>query len=180
MAVRQQNATGLKKLTIGSAESGYTNTALKSIDTSGCKILEELNIMGCTSLTGNIDLSKNGIIRKVFAGGSSASSITLPNGGVLEELHLGEVSDIEILNQANLSVYDCSSYSKLSTLRVENTPAIPTMEIVAERLAYLTGGLRLVGIDETITDTSVLDMSPIKESTIFAYNAIIQNTMVVL
>lgn len=153
-----QNATGLKKLTIGSAESGYTNTALKSIDTSGCKILEELNIMGCTSLTGNIDLSKNGIIRKVFAGGSSASSITLPNGGVLEELHLGEVSDIEILNQANLSVYDCSSYAKLSTLRVENTTAIPTMEIVAERLAYLTGGLRLVGINETITDTSVLEM----------------------
>lgn len=153
-----QNATGLKKLTIGSAEEGYTNAQLKSIDTSGCKILEELNIMGCTSLTGNIDLSKNGIIRKVFAGGSSASSITLPNGGVLEELHLGEVSDIEILNQTNLSVYDCSSYAKLSTLRVENTPAVPTMEIVAERLSHLTGGLRLVGIDETIEDTTVLEM----------------------
>lgn len=153
-----QNATGLKKLTIGSDEEGYTNAQLKSIDTSGCKILEELNIMGCTSLTGNIDLSKNGIIRKVFAGGSSASSITLPNGGVLEELHLGEVSDIEILNQTNLATYDCSSYAKLSTLRVENTPSIPTMEIVAERLAYLTGGLRLVGIDETITDTAVLEM----------------------
>lgn len=153
-----QNATGLKKLTIGSAEEGYTNAQLKSIDTSGCKILEELNIMGCTSLTGNIDLSKNGIIRKVFAGGSSASSITLPNGGVLEELHLGEVSDIEILNQTNLTTYDCSSYAKLSTLRVENTPAVPTMEIVAERLPYLTGGLRLVGIDETIDDTSVLEM----------------------
>lgn len=153
-----QNATGLKKLTIGSAEEGYTNAQLKSIDTSGCKILEELNIMGCVSLTGNIDLSKNGIIRKVFAGGSSASSITLPNGGVLEELHLGEVSDIEILNQTNLTTYDCSSYAKLSTLRVENTPAVPTMEIVAERLPYLTGGLRLVGIDETIEDTSVLEM----------------------
>lgn len=153
-----QNATGLKKLTIGSAEEGYTNSQLKSIDTSGCKILEELNIMGCTSLTGNIDLSKNGIIRKVFAGGSSASSITLPNGGVLEELHLGEVSDIEILNQTNLTTYDCSSYAKLSRLRVENTSSVPAMEIVAERLPYLTGGLRLVGIDETIDDTSVLEM----------------------
>ena len=153
-----QNATGLKKLTIGSAEAGYTNAQLKSIDTSNCKILEELNIMGCVSLTGNIDLSKNGIIRKVFAGGSSASSITLPNGGVLEELHLGEVSDIEILNQTNMTTYDCSSYAKLSSLRVENTPAVPTMEIVAERLPYLTGGLRLVGIDETIEDTSVLEM----------------------
>ena len=153
-----QNATGLKKLTIGSAEEGYTNAQLKSIDTSGCKILEELNIMGCTSLTGNIDLSTNGIIRKVFAGGSSASSITLPNGGVLEELHLGEVSDIEILNQINMTTYDCSSYAKLSTLRVENTPVVPTMQIVAERLPYLTGGLRLVGIDETIEDTGVLEM----------------------
>lgn len=153
-----QNATGLKKLIIGSSDDGYTNAQLKNIDTSGCKILEELNIMGCTALTGSIDLSKNGIIKKVFAGGSSASSIVLPNGGVLEELHLGAVSDIEILNQSNLSIYDCSSYSKLSSLRVENTSIVPTLEIVKERLPYLTGGLRLVGIDEIIDDNSVLEM----------------------
>lgn len=152
-----QNATGLKKLTIGSAEDGYTNAQLKSIDTSGCKILEELNIMGCTSL-GTVNLSKNGLIRKIYAGNSSASSISLPNGGILEELYLGTVSDIEILNHTHLEAFTCDSYANLTALRVENTPNVPTMEMVAERLPYLTGGLRLVGIDETIEDTKVLEM----------------------
>lgn len=151
-----QNATGLRKLIIGSGVDGYSNTSLKSIDTSPCKILEELNIRNCKSLSGNIDLSKNGIIRKVLASGSAASSITLPNGGVLEELELGEVADLEVLNQVNLSSFSCDGYNKLTSLRVENTPNIPVVDIVTARLPYLTNGLRLVGIDVEVADAEKL------------------------
>lgn len=152
-----QNATGLKKLTIGSNEAGYTNDGLKNIDTSGCKILEELNIRGCTGL-GTVNLSKNGLIRKVYAEGSGATYIALPNGGILEELHLGAVTDIEVLNQTHLTTFECTSYNKLTTLRIENTPNIPVLDIVTERLANLTGGLRLVGIDETVEDNSIFEL----------------------
>ncbi len=154
-----QNATSLKKLTIGSSEDGYTNAQLKAIDTSACKILDELNIMGCTGIVGNVDLSRNGLIRKVFASKSGASSITLPVGGVLEELHLGTVSDIEVLNHTALQTFTCDSYDKLTSLRVENTPNIPVMDIVKERLAYLSNGLRLVGVEADVgDDQSIFDL----------------------
>lgn len=154
-----QNAAGLKKLTIGSSVDGYTNAQLKAIDTSACKILDELNIEGCSGIVGNVDLSRNGIIRKVFASRSGASSITLPVGGVLEELHLGTVSDIEVLNHAALTTFTCDSYEKLTMLRVENTPNIPVMDIVKERLSSLTNGLRLVGIEVNIgDDQSIFDL----------------------
>ena len=150
-----QNAINLKKLTLGSDRGGYVNSQLKSIDTSGCKILEEINIMGCNSL-GAVDLSKNGLIKRVLASNSSAMSIMLPNGGVLEELYLGTVSDIVVMNQIHLKEFSCDSYDSVTALRVENTPVIPTQEIVETRLPHLTGGLRLVGIDWTVNDTELL------------------------
>jgi hypothetical protein len=151
-----QNATGLKKLTIGSSEAGYENSMLGSIDTSNCKLLEELNICGCTALD-TIDLSKNGLIRKVYAQNSSASSIILPNGGVLTELHLGTVADLQVLNHTGLEEFSCDSYDRLTALHIENTPNIPVLDIVEERLTQLTDGLRLVGIDATIDDTTILE-----------------------
>lgn len=152
-----QNATSLRRLIIGSDEEGYENSSLQNIDTSACKILEELNVEGCTSL-GNIDLSRNGLIREIYAANSNINSIALPVGGVLETLELGSPADITIINHTALETFSCTSYSNLTSLRVENTPNIDTLEIVAARLPYLTGGLRLVGIDETLTDTSVLEM----------------------
>ena len=151
-----QNATGLRSLNIGSDEEGYENVQLKSIDTSGCKLLEELNIMGCTAL-GPLDLSRNGLLQRVYAANSSVQSVTLPNGGVLEELHLGNIVDLEILNQESLVVFDCTSYESLTRLHIENTPIVPAFEILAAKLPELVGGIRLIGIDETIDDASLFD-----------------------
>lgn len=154
--VQLQNATGLRRLILGSSEDNYTNTQLKNVDASGCKLLEEINIMGCTSL-GTVDLSKNGLLKKVYAGNSSATYVSLPNGGVLEELYLGSVSDLVVLNHNNLTQFGCDSYDSVSQLWVENTPIIPTWEIVEERLSYLTAGLRLVGVDWTLESTDLLE-----------------------
>ena len=154
--IQLQNATGLRSLNIGSDAEGYENVQLKNIDTSGCKLLEELNIMGCTAL-GSLDLSRNGLLQRVYAANSSVQSVVLPNGGVLEELHLGDIVDLEILNQENLAVFDCTSYESLTRLHIENTPIIPAFEILATKLPELTGGIRLIGIDETLEDASLLE-----------------------
>lgn len=151
-----QNATGLRRLIIGSTEKGYENTQLKNIDTSGCKILEELNIVGCKSL-GALDLSKNMLLKKVSAQYSSVQSISLPNGGVLEELRLGDIVDLEIMNQSKLKVFGYTSCESLTRLRVENTPAVPAFWFLEERLSELTGGIRLVGINETLDDASLFE-----------------------
>lgn len=154
--IQLQNATGLRSLNIGSDEEGYENVQLKNIDTSGCKLLEELNIMGCTAL-GPLDLSRNGLLQRVYAANSSVQSVTLPNGGVLEELHLGDIVDLEVLNQENLVAFDCTSYESLTRLHIENTPIVPAFEILAAKLPELVGGIRLIGIDETLDDASIFD-----------------------
>ena len=151
-----QRATGLKKLTIGSTAAGYSNTMLNGLDTSNCRILEELNIANCSALSGTINLSHNGLLRKVVATGCGASSIKLPDGGVLEELHLGAVTDLEVLNQSGLTTFECSSYENLTTLRVENTPFINAIPILMQRSSYLKG-IRLVGIDEAV-DKDTLEL----------------------
>jgi hypothetical protein len=151
-----QNATGLRVLNIGSDEEGYANVQLKNIDTSGCKLLEELNIMGCVAL-GALDLSRNGLLKKVYAANSSVQSVILPNGGVLEELHLGDIVDLEILNQPNIEAFDCTSYDSLIRLHIENTPIVPVFDILQEKLPELVGGIRLIGIDETLEDASLFD-----------------------
>lgn len=151
-----QNAKGLKKLTIGSNAVGYSNVSLKDVDTSACTILEELNIRNCTGLVGNINLSANGILRKLYASGCGASSVTLPNGGVMEEIELGDITDLEILNHATLTSFSCDSYDRLKYMRVENTPNVPVLDIITARLPYLTNGLRLVGIDATADDPEAL------------------------
>lgn len=154
--LRLEKATGLKKLTIGSTEAGYKNTVLNGIDTSGCRILEEINIANCSGLTGNIDLSKNGLLRKVVATGCGASSITLPDGGVLEELYIGPVADLAILNQAKMRQFECSGYENLTTLRIENTPAVDCVAILVDNIDKLKG-IRLVGIDADV-DLSTLEL----------------------
>lgn len=149
-----QNAVNLKRLIVGSSTEGYENKVLNSLDTiENCALLEELNIENCISLANIVDLSNNGLIRKVYATGSGVSFIKLPNGGVLEDLYLGEVKDIKVLNHPNLKEFGCDSYSKLQSLHIENTPNIPVLDILNERLSNLTGGIRLVGINEEITDT---------------------------
>lgn len=151
-----QNATGLKVLNLGSKADGYSNEMLNELDTSYCKLLETLNVMGCTHL-GNLNLANNGLLKELYASNSNIKSLTLPNGGILEKLHLGSIPDLKIMNQTNLSEFSCA-YDNLVSLHIENTPNINTLEIVKTRLSNLTGGLRLVGINETLEDTSVFDM----------------------
>jgi len=148
-----QNATGIRHLTIGSDEEGYENVQLKKIDTSSCRLLEELNVMGCTAL-GNLDLSKNGILKRLYASKSSVQSVILANGGVVEELYLGDIVDLEILNQANLKIFECTSYDSLNRLHIENTPNIPVFDILKNYMSQLTGGIRIVGLHESLEDDS--------------------------
>lgn len=157
--IQLSRATKLKKLTIGSSAEGYENTSLAGLDLSNCALLEEINLMGCTGLTNTIDMTKNVLIRRIYAGNSVIPYIKLPNGGVLETLNIGTVKNLTVLNMTGLTSFGYDSLDKLTCLRIENTPNIPVMDIVKERLPYLKDGLRLIGIDVDLgDDTSVLEL----------------------
>ena len=153
-----QNATGLRALHIGSDDENYENSSLSNIDTSKCKLLEELNVMGCTKL-GDLDLSKNQLLKRVYAQKSNIKSVTLPNGGVLEELYLGDIVDLQILNQPNITTfdYDYEEYDSISLLHIENTPVVPVFEILEAKLPKLVNGIRLVGVNVTMEDASLFE-----------------------
>ena len=146
------NAGKLKTLLIGSDEEGYANGDLSSLDTSACALLDTLNVQGCTGFTDTpINLSANTLIREVYAGGSTVPYFTFANGGILETLELGTPKRIVLLNQSYMDDFSYDSLDELVMLRVENTPNVGVLDILAARLSDLRLGIRLVGIDETIT-----------------------------
>lgn len=153
--LRLEKATGLKRLILGSTADGYTNAKLTSVNASPCKLLEEINIAGCTAVS-DIDLSQNGLIKKVVATNTSCS-VTLPNGGVLEELLLGNVAKLEILNQSKLKTFVCG-YNNLKSLRIENTPVVPVKDILMQHHSALINGVRLVGINVSIDSDDFLKL----------------------
>ena len=146
------NAGKLKTLLIGSNETGYANGDLSSLDTSACALLDTLNVQSCTGFTDTpINLSANTLIREVYAGGSTVPYFTFANGGVLETLELGTPKRIVLLNQPYLEDFSYDSLSELVMLRVENTPNVGVLDILAARLANLRLGIRLIGIDESVS-----------------------------
>ena len=156
--VQLAKATRLKKLIIGSSADGYTNGRLSALDLSACALLTEINVCGCTSLTGTLDLTKNGLIEKVYAKNSGVSFVSLPNGGLLTTLQLPAVTNLTAQNQTGLTDFSCESYENINTLRVENTPIIPALDIVKDRIAQFTGGIRIIGLDADLgDDTTVLE-----------------------
>lgn len=157
--IQLQKATKLKNLKIGSETDGYQNTSLAGLDLSACTLLETINLMGCVGLANTVDLSKNTLIRKIYAGNSVIPYLKLPNGGVLEELKVGKVNNLTVLNMTGLTTFTYDSLDKLTRLHVENTPNIPVLDILKARMSNLTDGIRLIGIDIDIEDdTTVLDM----------------------
>jgi len=97
--VKVGNAVNLKKLIIGSATSGYSNTStdkINGLDT--CVLLEEINVCNLKNLS-SLQLSNNGFIKKVYATGSGLRTLALPRGGVLDTIAYGEnTTDITIIN----------------------------------------------------------------------------------
>lgn len=151
-----KNGKKLKRLIVGAA--GKTNTSLSSLDTTACTLLQILNIRGCSALVGTLDLSSNGLIEEVYAQGSGVTYVRLPSGGNLKELHLPPVRTLSVLNHTHLENFSCESYENLNQLRIENTPNIPSDVILNNYAAQLTSGIRLVGIEWNLEDSSLFSL----------------------
>ena len=147
----------LTELILGSTASGYTNDKLDSIsDVSYLKMLQKLNVSNCTVLTGTVDLSNCDLIEEVYASGSGIGSIVLPEGGYLKKLYLpGSITALNVISHGNLTNFGMDNYNSLLRLRVENTPNIPTDQILASRGTNLTR-IRLIGVNWTLSDEGAL------------------------
>ena len=147
----------LTELILGSEANGYANSQLAAIpDIRNLVMLQKINVGNCTALSGALDLSNCDLIEEVYAKGSGISSVTLPNGGYLTKMHLpATITALNILNHTSMSEFTMTGYNNINRLHVENTPNIPTAEIVAARGTNL-GRIRLVGVNWTLSDETAL------------------------
>ena len=163
-------AQKLKTLLIGSNEPGYSNDSLTSLDTQSCKLLETLNIQNCTGLRNAINLSKNTLIRKIYASGSAVPYFTLSNSGIIDTLELGSPTDISLVNQPKMENFSFDDLDRLTSLRVEDTPNVHPLDILSMsyqdpetgatryKIEDLYNGIRLINIDETISDRNIFKL----------------------
>jgi len=107
-SVQMANATKLQHLKIGDSDPNYENGYLTTIGLGSNKMLETLDLRNCPNLTtisgGSYDgLEKCTGLKEVYLDGTSVGSLTLPNGGVLEILHLPDtISILTIRNQPSI------------------------------------------------------------------------------
>ena len=154
-------ATKLQNLKLGDSNSSYENGNLQTLYLGNNGLLKVLDVRNCTGLgTGDqktVDISGCVGIEEVYFDGTNITGLTLPNGGVLETLHLpATITSLIIRNQPNLTEFVCPSFSNISTLWLENTgTTVNTLTI----LNALTNGarVRLFGFLWTAQNASEID-----------------------
>lgn len=142
-------AVKLSSLKVGDSTEGYDNPNLTSLTIGNLALLRTLDVRNCSALTQAVDVSGCGNIEHVYFDGTATTGVTLPNGGILKTLHLpGTVTNLTILNQKQITDFVLPSYASISTLRIENTPAVDTL--AALNAIQPSSRVRIVGADWTI------------------------------
>ena len=158
-------ATRLQELKIGDSSPEYSNPNLgagSSTFTLGNNVLlKKLDVRNCTALgTGNqktVDISGCSSIEEVYFDGTAIQGLTLPNGGFLKKLHLpATMTNLTILNQKSIEEFVLTSYSNITTLRLENiSSVIDTRAILS--LVPASTRVRLVGVAWEAQSVSEID-----------------------
>lgn len=147
------SATRLQSLKLGDSSADYDNSNLVSLTLGNNVLLNTLDVRNCSKLgTGeqqSIDVSGCSNIEHVFLDGTAIKSIKLPDGGILKTLHLPDtVTSLKVCNQTYLTDFVLNNPAGITSLRIENTPAIDSYEIFD---AMNTGArVRLTDIDWTL------------------------------
>lgn len=132
------SATKLINLKIGDSDPNYSNLNLgahqhPALTIGNNTLLQKIDVRNCPNLAESIDLSGCTNIEEVYFDGTSITGVQLPNGGVLNTLHLpSTVTNLTIQNQPMLTDLTMPSYSQLTTVVLENAGAVDSYEIVKE------------------------------------------------
>lgn len=165
-------ATKLQSLKLGDSSSSYENLNLKTLRLGNNILLQTLDVRNCPALGSSdmktVDISGCTGIRKVWFTGTQISGLTLPIGGVLDELALpATITNLTVRNQPKLTsfTFTGNDYSAVGTCRIENTDYFLKNQSWFTQIlkAQSSGGLkddcrlRLVGLDiDWLADTDAI------------------------
>lgn len=149
-------ATHITSLKIGDASEDYANYSMNSITLGNNTLLRILDVRNCPNLTQSVDISGCTNIEEVYFDGSSITGLKLPDGGILKILHLpGTIANLTIRNQSKLTEFVMPSYSKVTTLWLENNSDI--IDEVPIVMSMAAGSrVRLPNIDWTLDNADIL------------------------
>lgn len=152
-------AIRLQSIKVGDSDSNYENTRLKTLTLGNNALLQTVDARNCTALGSDsqksIDLSGCPIIENVYLTGTQIAGVNLPNGGVLKVLQLPDtITNLTVLNQNQITTFSVENddYSNISTLRIENcSSTIPVMDILEDMSA--NSRVRIIGFTMTVSST---------------------------
>lgn len=126
-------APKLQQILIGSEAEGYTNEGFTNLQLGSSDLLQEIDVSNCVNLTNSVDAS-NCPCLEIFKGfGTKLTSVAFSNGGRLRIVRLPEtISSLILRNQTQIEELSLKSYANISSLWIENSPAVPFEEIVEQ------------------------------------------------
>jgi len=144
------NAPNLQALRLGSNASGYENRATKTVSVGANHKLTLVDMRNCVNFGTDdqktLTLSQCPNIREVYMDGTACMGVDLPNGGVLETLHLpSSVTSIVLRNHPKLDDDGLvvASYANVDQLWLENMTGLDTkavlQEVPADTAVRITG-----------------------------------------
>ena len=146
--------TRLKRASIGSNVAGYSNTNLTEVSVENCEALEYMNVENCPALEQALSLSNNVMLKELYTKGSSVTGVTFAPGARLRRAELNAIVSLTAKSLNYVEALTLESYDNLSTIVIEDSPAINSLQLVeiSDNLARV----RLIEVDWTMTDSSAL------------------------
>ena len=121
----------IKKLLIGSSVEGYYNTNFTTAAFDNCVKLEELNLGGLTNAARAFDFTPNIYLKKLYTKGSGITGLTFAKNGRLKEAYLNAVASLYMNGLGLLETFDMESYAGLTSITIEDSPAVDSYTIVS-------------------------------------------------
>ena len=152
-------AENLQSIKVGDASPSYSNPNLTSLELGANSLLTTIDARNCTALNTPINASQCVSLREAYFENTLIPSISIPNGAVIETLHLpASLVYLQLRNLSKLTDLQIAGYNNLQTVWIEN-PSAAVMDMVPGIITGLPAGanVRALGINVTVdTDTELI------------------------
>lgn len=152
-SVALAGAERLRSLAIGSDEPGCENPDLTELGLGANAGIEYLDVRGLPNLKGMLDLSALTELEEFYGNGSGMTGLVFAQGAPLRTARVPAVASFAARDLTALETFVMDG-SGLTSLRVENCPAIDTLSLCKAAAGLVRG--RLTEVDWTDENADVL------------------------
>ena len=153
------SAYNLHSIKVGDSSDTYTNPNLKSLALGSNRLLRTIDARNCVALNTSVDASLCYSLTEAYFENTMIPSISLPDGGALETLHLpSSIVSLELRNLYRLTDLVVPSYENVARLWIVN-PSDHVMSLVLGIVTQLPDNARVraMGIAVDVSSIEEID-----------------------